>query len=376
MIQLPYDISKSEDGGRLPVKPSEIHRELDERIEGLCEAKRFISTRIALHMKRALELAKFETPSDKNQCILIMGPSGSGKTFLIEHAANIVKLPFVAANSASLTEEGYHGQGLSSILNTLIRKTENRKLASYGICFLDEWDKRVHQRHERSGFSEGVQAEILRMMEGTMVEIEIRHSKKPPIKFNTKGLMFVFAGAFEGLNINAAMNRGGIAGFSPDGAGNVQRPSHDYALRDALVEYGMLPEFINRLTGILTLPVPTMENMLSLIHFKNGPLETCNKSLRKLGAELVVDQGATQVLAKYACETRSFSRGVLVLLQAAMDHLVYEGIKGQVALDAGDVHGLIAGRPSTLATYATASDAVSAVAGPIFEGEERNSNAQ
>jgi ATP-dependent protease Clp ATPase subunit len=338
MIYLESRVSKDVPGGKLPVRPLAIHKELDKRLSGLPEAKRFISTRMALHLKRAMDIAAKKTVSDKPQTILMLGASGSGKTFLMENAAAISKLPFVSVSAAGLTEEGYMGTGLSGVLHGLMKKYPNKKFAQYGICFLDEWDKRVQHRNDRSGgFSQGVQNEALRMMEGTEVEIEIRYSTSPNPKFDTKGLMFVFAGAFEGLDkLYSQKSSRTVAGFSPHDDGTFCS-MNDNALRDALVAYGLVPEFINRLSGILTLPTPTQDDMVELIRFKNGPLELCNSRLLGLGAELVADNRTTHALAKYACDSKTYARGIQLVLQGISDQLVYEGIQGSIAIEPEDI---------------------------------------
>lgn len=339
------NITQSTPDGKLPVRPSVIHRALDKKLSGLAEAKRFISTRIALHLRRAVDLAKGNSSPDRNQCILIMGPSGSGKTFLVEQAAAIARIPFVAASAAALTSEGYVGQSLSGVLLRLMKEAPSAKMARYGICFLDEWDKRVQQGFDKAGFSQGVQSEVLRMMEGTEVEIETRPlAGKTNPKFNTRGLMFVFAGAFEGLERLMALKEvNKVTGFATTGEVSF-KPVQENRLREALIDYGVMPEFINRLSGILTLPKPTHSDMLALLNFGNGPVESCNQRLRGLGAELVLSEQAASDMAKYACDTKSYSRGIHLMLQAAADYLVYEGVEGQVALEPGDLKQLVEGK--------------------------------
>jgi len=344
MIYLASSLSKEVPNDTLPVRPLAIHKQLDKTLAGLPEAKRFISTRIAIHLKRAVNLASKKAVTDKNQCILIMGASGSGKTYLMETAAAITKIPFVSVSAAGLTEEGYVGTGLSGVLYALMKKHPNKNFAQYGICFLDEWDKRVQPRREREGFSQGVQSEALRMMEGTEVEIETRNPSKNP-SFDTKGLMFVFAGAFEGLEkIYNRKTANTVAGFFTSNDDDAFKSMKDNALRDALVEYGMLPEFINRLSGILTLPTPTPNDMLELIRFENGPLELCNRRLMGLGAELVADDRAADALAKFACDTRSYARGIQLMLQGLSDQLVYEGVQGRIAIEPDDLRRLGMGK--------------------------------
>jgi ATP-dependent protease Clp ATPase subunit len=156
--------------------------------------------------------------------------------------------------------------------------------------------------------------------------------------------MFVFAGAFDGLEGLLAPKGGKqVTGFAPAGGAGLP-PVQEGRLRDALVEYGMLPEFINRLSGILPLPAPTTDDMLALLEFGNGPVEACNQRLRGLGAEIVLTGNTASEMAKYACDTKSYCRGMQLLLQAAADHLVYEGIKGQVAIEPGDLKQLAAGK--------------------------------
>jgi ATP-dependent protease Clp ATPase subunit len=353
MIYLESKVSKEVPNDKLPVRPLAIHKQLDKRMSGLSEAKRFISTRMALHLKRAMDIAAKRTVLDKPQTILLLGASGSGKTFLMENAAAISKLPFVSVSAAGLTEEGYMGTGLSGVLHGLMKKYPNKNFAQYGICFLDEWDKRVQHRNDRAGgFSQGVQNEALRMMEGTEVEIEIRYATTPNPRFDTKGLMFVFAGAFEGLDkFHKQKSSRTVAGFSPhDNA--AFSPANDTALRDALVEYGMIPEFINRLSGILTLPTPTPDDMVELIRFKNGPLELCNSRLMGLGAELVADTRTTYALAKYACDSKTYARGIQLILQGISDQLVYEGVQGSIAIEPDDIKRAGMGKHLRLSTTA------------------------
>ena len=355
------DISKQGVAVKMPVKPTTIHKELDKRLAGLDEAKRFISTRIALHLRRALDLSSNNAVPGRNQCLLILGPSGSGKTFLVEQAAAIARLPFVSASAASLTEAGYVGQNLGGVLHMLMKTATSSKLARYGICFLDEWDKRVQQRHEKAGFNQGVQGEILKMMEGTVVEIETRPvAGKTNPKFDTKGLMFVFAGAFEGLDqLVGEMPGKRVSGFAPEG---LHQPARENKLREALLAYGIIPEFINRLSGILTLPAPTPGDLVELLKFGNGPIESCNKMLRGMGAELVIHEQAAQSLANYACETKSYCRGMQMVLQAAVDHLVYEDIKGQVEIEPSDMKRLVSGKRLDLSPLADRPPAVSVLA--------------
>jgi ATP-dependent Clp protease ATP-binding subunit ClpX len=339
------NIAEMTPDGKLPVQPSVIHRALDRKLSGLAEAKRFISTRIALHLRRAVDLSKGNRSPDKNQCILIMGPSGAGKTFLVEQAAMISRIPFVAASAAALTSEGFTGQSLSGVLHRLMKTASSAKVARYGICFLDEWDKRVQQGFDRVGFSQGVQGEVLRMMEGTEVEIETRPvAGQSNPKFNTGGLMFVFAGAFEGLERLMAQQGGKtVTGFAATGEASF-KPVQENRVRDALIDYGVLPEFINRLSGILTLPAPTHADMLALLRFGNGPVESCNRRLRGLGTELVLSGEAASDMAKYSCDTKSYCRGIHLMLQAAADYLVYEGVEGQVAIEPGDLKQLVEGK--------------------------------
>lgn len=344
MIYLASKLSKEVAGDNLPVQPLAIHRQLDKKLSGIPEAKRFISTRLALHLKRAVDLASKKTVTDKPQAILMMGASGSGKTFLMESAAAITKLPFVSVSAAGLTEEGYFGISLSGVLHALLKKHHDKNFTNYGIVFLDEWDKRVQQRDERIGFSQGVQAEALRLIEGTEVEIQTRHSCGPNPTLDTKGLMFVFAGAFEGLEYSGGKKSGQtVAGFSSRDDATFQTVK-DNAIRDALVEYGMLPEFINRLSGILTLPTPSQDDMLELIQFENGPLELCNRRLLGLGAELVADHRASAALAKFACDTRSYARGIQLMLQGLSDQLVYEGVQGRIAIEPDDIKRMGVGK--------------------------------
>lgn len=332
----------------IPVKPRSIHDELDKRVYGLDVAKQFISTRIAMHAARAVEIREKREIFDKNQCLLLLGPSGCGKTFLVEQAAQIVKLPFLAVSSASLTSEGYVGQGLSDVLGQLRASAGDSGVpARFGILFLDEWDKRVAPAGDNHTFSRGIQGEMLRIMEGTSVQISNR-PPVPPAQFDTRGLMFIFAGAFSDLRLTEE-DRPSILGFGGPPSTPSGRTDRKRALREALEDYGMMPEFLNRLSGIMTLPTPTLDDMRAMMAFENGPLAECNRRLRKLGlASMALEPKAMDAVAAHACDTKSYSRGIQMLLQRAMDLLVYENVKGEVLLQAGDIERLRADLPLEL----------------------------
>lgn len=340
MIALSSKKMVEERAGRLP-GGREIQAGLDRRLCGMAAAKRMIGTRLAIHVRRMVDISRGQTPPDPNQCVLILGPSGAGKTALVETAAAVLRLPFVAVNAAGLTQEGYRGNNITDDFRALLEKARGRaSVARFGLILFDEWDKRIQRVNEPDGFAVGIQSEMLRIMEGTDIKLPPVPGAREasPVTLSTFGMMFVFAGAFEGLWRHGAVRDGNppAIGFRPAPAAT-SRCLGDLRLRDALKAYGMLPEFLNRLTGILTLPPPTIDDILNLMAFENGPVRQCNRRLRGFGAELKPLETSARRIAEYACESRTYCRGVRLVLQKAMDHCITNDMKGDILLEPSDI---------------------------------------
>jgi len=326
--------------------PGLLYEELATQIIGLEKPRRTLCSRLAIHLSRAAQFRERQKPRDGNQCLLVIGPSGTGKTYLIESAARLARLPFVAANSSQITAEGYVGNNINDILTQLVNKAGGTEDARFGIAFFDEWDKRVRAVAGERDFARGVQGEILRIMEGTTLDLGSRRASRSggDMTLNTRGMMFVFAGVFEGVGECLQQQRKfrNSIGFDA-GSERLQRLTGCEREYQALQEFGLMPEFLNRLTGILWLEAPDRAALLTQLTRPGGILAACNSRLAHFGSGLALTPAAAEGLVAHVLGTRTYYRGLKLLLQGAMDDLVFRQMRGVIELSADDMDRLMAG---------------------------------
>ena len=236
--------------------PQSIKEYLDQHIIGQNDAKVVLSVAIANHYKRINHPPKDIEIQKGN--VLIVGPTGSGKTLLAKTAAKFLKVPFVVADATSLTEAGYVGDDVESMISMLLNAAGgDKQLAERGIVFVDEIDK-IARKSESTSITrdvsgEGVQQALLKMVEGTVCRVPNQGGRKHPgsdmVEINTKDILFIAGGAFVGLKevIGTRMN-GTTIGFQASIKDNKVEGELSKVTPDDLTRFGLIPEFVGRFT--------------------------------------------------------------------------------------------------------------------------------
>jgi ATP-dependent Clp protease ATP-binding subunit ClpX len=312
----------------------ELAARIAQHVIGLDAEVRTFACRLALHQRRAAMLRAGTDPGTPNEVLLFIGPSGCGKTWLAETAGRVCGLPFSAVSSTDMTADGYQGLNVDDALKQLLESVNHdTERARYGLTFFDEWDKKRISGAEygsRDVAGASVQQGVLRMIEGCDVLVGGRRGGfEIPCPLNTRGLCFVFAGAFGGLD--QLLGRRGAHGI---GFGDSTQSERHY-LHDALVEFGMIPEFVNRLTGILSFPAPTIEQLEQVAI--RAVIPGYARLLAAGGADLQVSTEAVHLIAEAALATGTYARGIKSVVARLVEDIVFEERKGVIALGADEV---------------------------------------
>lgn len=306
--------------------PSEIHRELDRFVIGQEEAKRILSVAIYNHNKRLND----KTGLIKKSNILIAGPSGCGKTLLAGTLARILHVPFVVADATSLTEAGYVGDDVEVCLQRLIEVADGDiELAQKGIVYIDEIDKIARAGGNRSitrdVSGEGVQASLLKLIEGCEVSVPVSARRKYPngdnVTFNTSNVLFICGGAFEGL-FDAIQNKsiGFMSAINPK-----QEEAEPVLTPKSLVKYGLMPEFVGRLPILCALSELTEDDLIRVL---TEPEDAITKEYQLLfdkdGVKLTYEEDALREVARLAIAKNTGARGLRAILEDVMLDIMYE----------------------------------------------------
>jgi ATP-dependent Clp protease ATP-binding subunit ClpX len=323
----------------VPLMAKALVQRISERVVGLEREIRMLSCRMAIHLRRASLIRNDKDPGIGNECLLFVGASGAGKTFLAENAGRVSGIPFASISSGDLTATGYVGLDVSDCLQPLITASKgDPERARFGTLFLDEWDKKaIRETNWRDIGCRSVQEEMLRLMEGTMVQIGGRRSafEHHVVHFNTYGTMFVFGGAFVGLD--KMISKGAVhgIGFHDLQAGS----SRASALYEGLEQFGMLPEWINRLTGIIVFPTPTLEQLVQIA--ERSVIPATNRLLAAFGAGIEVSPDGIRLMAEAALESKTLARGLKSLITTMTEDIVFTERQGTIHLDVAEVRRAI-----------------------------------
>jgi ATP-dependent Clp protease ATP-binding subunit ClpX len=326
--------------------PHEIRDFLDRYVIGQDHAKKVLSVAVYNHYKRinakqAQKGTKPEIELSKSN-VMIIGPTGTGKTLLAQSLARLLKVPFTVADATTLTEAGYVGEDVESIIQNLLAAADNDvERCERGIIYLDEVDK-IARRGDgpsatRDVSGEGVQQGLLKLIEGTRCNVTPRGAKKygqqeATIQIDTSNILFIVGGAFVGIEQIIERRTGTRAiGF---GAANSDGPSKKEkrlgeVLRDVTTEdltrFGLIPEFVGRLPVIATLNDMAEED---LMHILTQPKNALVKQYQKLfsieGVKLTFTDGALRVAAREAIKRKAGARGLRAILEGAMLDIMYE----------------------------------------------------
>jgi len=305
-------------------KPLEIVEHLNKHIIGQEEAKKVLAVALYNHYKR-IESPIYNSVELEKSNILLLGPTGSGKTLLAKSLAKIMSVPFAIADATALTEAGYVGEDVESILSRLLAAANyDIELAQRGIVYIDEIDK-IARKSESSTMGrdvsgEGVQQGLLKILEGAEVYIPVKGSRKnsttETVLFDTSHVLFVCGGAFVGLVPDSNTKKNNKVGF-----GSVKKAEQkDHKVdQKALVHYGIIPEFIGRIPVIAQLRELTTDQMVQILQEPDNALIKQFQALFDMdGIKLVFDNKALVAIAKEAVERGVGARGLRGIIEEVM----------------------------------------------------------
>ena len=316
-------------------KPEEIKAYLDQYVIGQETAKRYLSVAVYNHYKR-LNQKNDDIDIEKSN-IIIVGPTGTGKTLLAKTIGRMLKVPFAIVDATVLTEAGYVGEDIESLLTRLLAACDyNVAEAERGIVFIDEIDKIARKGDNpsitRDVSGEGVQQGLLKLLEGSVVNVPPQGGRKHPeqkmIAVDTKNILFICGGAFEGIERKIAQRLNThVVGF---GAGNhISKTDRDKLLHfvapQDLRSYGLIPEIIGRLPILTNLEPLDRDALLRILtEPKNAIVRQYKKLLEMDGVELVIDDDVLGFIVDKSIEYKLGARGLRSLFETIMIDVMYQ----------------------------------------------------
>jgi len=300
------------------VNPEELKKYLDRFVVSQEQAKKILSVAVANHFKR---LNHKESNLEKSN-VLLVGPSGSGKTLLVKTIAEYLNVPFVIADATVLTENGYVGEDVDSVLVKLLDKAGgNVQLAESGIVFLDEIDKIAKKDNDttKSVGGEGVQQALLKLVEGSTFTIHPSNRDQDPVEINTDNILFVGSGAFIGLDKIARRKRNPTQiGFSAALKDNDENATIEYDFED-FIDFGLIPEFVGRFPIIASIEPLSRSDLLDiLLKVENNLVSQYKLLFQYNNVGLTFDDEALEQIVKIAIGKKTGARSLRGILEKVL----------------------------------------------------------
>ena len=318
-------------------KPKEIKEYLDQYVIGQDEAKRFLSVAVYNHYKRLTQKTEDDSVEIEKSNILMLGPTGTGKTLLARTISRLLDVPFTIVDATVFTEAGYVGEDVESILSRLLQVADyDVRRAERGIVFIDEIDK-VARKSDNPSISrdvsgEGVQQSMLKLLEGTIVNVPPEGGRKHPdqkyIQVDTKNILFICGGAFDGIEKKIAQRLNThVVGY--DSVQNQMKIDKEnlmkYVTPQDIKSFGLIPEIVGRLpviTYLNPLDKDTLRRILT--EPKNSIIKQYTKLFKMDGVELKFDDDALDYIVKKTIEYKLGARGLRSIVETIMNDAMFE----------------------------------------------------